>query len=128
MKRTILICLFFLITSCSSNDKYESINDQNIYNNNTLKDFELFNKAQEYISEKQFELALTQLDKIQVLFPSSVYASKSMLLDAYVNFLTKDYEKTRAIAENYKKYYPGSDDLVYANYLEAMTYYVSIKC
>ena len=50
-----------------------------------------------------------------------------MLVKAYINFLNKDYEKTRAIAEMYKKYYPGSKDIVYANYLDAMTYYVLIK-
>ena len=27
----------------------------------------------------------------------------------------------------YKNHYPGSEDIVYANYLEAMTYYVSMK-
>jgi outer membrane protein assembly factor BamD len=50
-----------------------------------------------------------------------------MLITAYIHFLDEEYEKTRAIAESYKKYYPGSKDRVYANYLEAMTYYVLIK-
>jgi len=72
-------------------------------------------------------LALIELDKLEVLFPSSKYASKGMLVTAYVHFLDEEYEKTRAIAESYKKYYPGSKDRVYANYLEAMTYYVLIK-
>lgn len=74
-----------------------------------------------------FERALIELDKIEVLYPSSKYANKSILLRAYINFIKKDYEKTRALSENYKKYFPGSDDIVYANYLEAMTYYVLIK-
>ena len=50
-----------------------------------------------------------------------------MLFSAYIHFILKDYEKARAIAENYTKYYPGSDDIVYASYLDAMTYYVTIK-
>tara|TARA_A100001011_G_scaffold265889_1_gene274851 strand:- start:34 stop:669 length:636 start_codon:yes stop_codon:yes gene_type:complete len=50
-----------------------------------------------------------------------------MLLSAYIYFLKKDYEKTRAIAQNFKKYYPGNKNIVYANYLDAMTYYVLIK-
>ena len=50
-----------------------------------------------------------------------------MLVSAYIYFLKKDYEKTRAIAESYKTYFPGSRDIVYANYLEAMTYYAVIK-
>ena len=79
------------------------------------------------ISSGELESALIELDKIEVLFPSSVYATKSILTRAYINFLLKDYEKTRAIAESFKIYYPGSEDIVYANYLEAMTYYVVMK-
>lgn len=127
MKKPILILLSFFIISCSSNDKDEYKNDQSVYENNTLKDFELFELANSYISSKQFELALIELDKLEVLFPSSPYASKSMLVTAYIHFLDKDYEKTRALAEMYKSYYPGSNDIVYANYLEAMTYYVLMK-
>ena len=127
MKKSILILLSFFIISCSSNDKDEYQNDQSVYENNTLKDFELFELANSYISSKQFELALIELDKLEVLYPSSPFASKSMLVTAYIHFLDKDYEKTRALAEMYKSYYPGSKDIVYANYLEAMTYYVLMK-
>ena len=127
MKKPILILLSFFIISCSINDKDEYKNDQSIYENNTLKDFELFELANKYINSKQFELALIELDKIEVLYPNSLYANKSMLVKAYIHFLKKDYEKTRAIADMYKNYYPGSENIVYANYLEAMTYYVLMK-
>jgi len=127
VKKSILILFVFLVISCSSNDNNEFINDQSLYDNNKYQDYELFEKAEENISNKQFDKALTQLDKIQVLFPSSRYSSKSMLLTAYIHFLKKDYEKTRALAENFKKYYPGNEDIVYANYLDAMTYYILIK-
>ena len=127
MKKPILILLSFFIISCSVNDKDEYKNDQSVYENNTLKDFELFELANNYISSKQFESALIQLDKLEVLYPSSPFASKGMLVTAYIHFLDKDYEKTRALAEMYKSYYPGSNDIVYANYLEAMTYYVLMK-
>ena len=127
MKKLILIILSILINSCTSNDKTEYNNDQSFYENNSLDDYELYNKANEYISSNQLELALIELDKIEVLYPTSSYAKKSILIKAYINFLKKDYEKTRALAEMYKSYYPGSKDIVYANYLEAMTYYVLIK-
>ena len=119
--------LFIIIISCSSNDKDEYEYDQSLYENNDLKDDELFNLANEYISSKQLDSALIELDKIEVLFPSSQFANKSMLVTAYIHFLKKDYEKTRAIAEMYRNYYPGSKDIVYANYLEAMTYFVTMK-
>ena len=124
-----LILLFFVsfFISCSSNDTSDFALDQNLYENNKLEDYELFEKSNTFISRNELDLALKELDKIDVLFPSSSYSKKGLLLSAYIYFLKKDYEKTRALAQNYKKYYPGNENIVYANYLEAMTYYVLIK-
>ena len=127
MYKAILIFISIFIISCSSNDKEDIISDQSLYENNLLEDYELYEKANDYIASDQLDLALIELDKLEVLFPSSRYASKGMLITAYIHFLDEEFEKTRAIAESYKKYYPGSKDRVYANYLEAMTYYVLIK-
>lgn len=127
MYKAILIFISIFIISCSSNDKEDIISDQSLYENNLLEDYELYEKVNDYIASDQLDLALIELDKLEVLFPSSKYASKGMLITAYIHFLDEEYEKTRAIAESYKKYYPGSKDRVYANYLEAMTYYVLIK-
>ena len=126
MKKLIPLILIILI-SCSSNDKDEIKNFQSLYENNSYQDFELFNLANNYIEINELDQALIELDKIEVLFPSSPYASKSILVSAYIHFLKKDYENTRVLAESFKSYYPGSKDIVYANYLEAMTYYVAIK-
>ncbi len=127
MYKLILSISAIIFISCSSDDTTVSNLEQNLYENNEFEDFELFEKANEFIAIDQLDLALVEIDKIDVLFPSSPYSNKGMLLAAYIHFLKKDYEKTRAIAENYKKYYPGSKDIVYANYLDAMTYFVLIK-
>ena len=127
MKLILSLLTLFIFVSCTSNDTSDFDLNQNLYENNKLEDFELFENANKFISQGEYDLALIELDKLEVLFPSSPYSNKGMLLNAYINFLKKDYEKTRALAENYKKYYPGSKDIVYANYLEAMTYYVLIK-
>ena len=127
MYKAILVSISIFIISCSSNDKEDIVSDQSLYENNLLEDYELYEKANNYIASNQLDLALIELDKLEVLFPSSKYASKGMLVTAYIHFLDEEYEKTRAIAESYKNYYPGSEDRVYANYLEAMTYYVLIK-
>lgn len=127
MLKLILIFVSSLFISCSPYVKDEVQNNQNLYKNNTLSDHELFENAKVFIANDQLDKALLDLDKIEVLFPSSEYANKSVLLTAYIHFLKKDYEKTRALSENYKIYYPGSVDIVYASYLEAMTYYVLIK-
>ena len=127
MHKLILSFLVIFFISCSSNDTTDFVLDQNLYEDNKLEDYELYEKSNAFISSNELDLALKELDKIDVLFPGSSYANKGMLLSAYIYFLKKDYEKTRAIAQNYKKYYPGNINIVYANYLDAMTYYVLIK-
>ena len=127
VKKSILTLLFIFIFSCSSNDKDEYEKDQSFYEDNNLNDFEIFELSKKYLNSDQYEMALIELDKIEVLYPSSPYAKKSLLVKAYINFLNRDYEKTRALAEIYKNFYPVSEDIVYANYLEAMTYYVLMK-
>tara|TARA_B100001093_G_C26815557_1_gene1009548 strand:+ start:786 stop:1652 length:867 start_codon:yes stop_codon:yes gene_type:complete len=127
VSKLILPFFFLILISCNSKDNTDSSLKQNIYENNQFQDNELFENANKYISTGELELALSELDKIDILFPSSYYAKKGMLLSAYIHFLNEDYEKTRAIAESYKRFYPGSKDIVYANYLDAMTYYTLIK-
>ena len=117
MKLILSLLILFIFVSCTSNDTSDFDLNQNLYENNKLEDFELFENANEFIIKGEYDLALIELDKLEVLFPSSPYSNKGMLLNAYIHFLKKDYEKTRALAENYKKYYPGSKDIVYANYL-----------
>ena len=126
MFKAILLTISILFISCSNNNENLDF-DEGIYENNLLDDYELFQRANKFISENLYDQALVELDKLEVIYPTSKYANKGMLVAAYIHFLRKDYEKTRAITENYKKYYPGSSDIVYANYLEAMTFYVLIK-
>ena len=127
MYKLILAIFVIFLISCSNDDTIELDLEQNLYENNILEDYELFENANTFISNRQLDEALIELDKLEVLFPNSLYANKGMLVTAYIYFLKKDYEKTRAIADSFKSYYPGSKDLVYANYLEAMTYYILIK-
>ena len=127
MYKLILSIFVIFISSCSKDDTTDLDLGQNLYDNNILEDYELFENANKFISNGQLDEALIEIDKIEVLFPSSKYSNKGVLLSAYIHFLKDDYEKTRAIAESFKKYYPASSDVVYANYLDAMTYYILIK-
>ena len=127
MFKLILIFFIFITISCSKDDDVSNNLNENLYNDNTSNDKELFEKANEYLKDEQYELALIELDKLEVLFPNSDFNKKGLLTSAYIYFLKDEYEKSRAISENYKKYYPGSNDMAYANYLEAMTYFIMIK-
>ena len=88
MKKSILTLLSIFIFSCYFNDKDEFKNDQSYYENNILNDYEIFELSNNFINTNQYELALIELDKIEVLYPSSPYAKKGMLVKAYINFFS----------------------------------------
>ena len=127
MKLILSLLILFVFISCSSNDKSDFDLNQNLYDKDSYDEIELYLNAKKFAKDRQYEMAFKELDLLELIFPSSQYISKGILLNAYIHFLNKDYEKSRALVENFKKYYPGNEDIVYANYLEAMTYYILIK-
>ena len=96
MKKTILILLSLLIISCSTNDKDEYQNDQSLYENNNLNDYQLFNLANEFISSNQLDLALIELDKLEEL--SAIEIANCILenpIHRGINFLSEIKRKEK---------------------------------
>ena len=58
MYKAILVSISIFIISCSSNDKEDIVSDQSLYENNLLEDYELYEKANNYIASNQLDLAL----------------------------------------------------------------------
>ena len=126
MTNKILILIFcLLVISC--NRATEVIEQPNEYENNIKEDYELFENANQELQSNNYKEAISELDKIQVFFPNSKYSAKARLMISYINFINGEYEKTKASTENFIKYYPGNEDIVYAYYLNAMTNYVQMK-
>ena len=119
----IVICL--LAVSCNRPTKV--IEESIKYENNIREDYELFENANQELRLKNYEEAISELDKIQIFFPNSKYSAKARLMISYINFINGEYEKTKASTESFIKYYPGNENVVYAYYLNAMTDYVLIK-
>ena len=126
MKFKILyIVLFLALFSCNKSNK---IKEKTLdYEQNIYTDIELYEKANTELNNDELEKAIDNFDRLEVLYPNSNYSSKARLLSAYIYFTKGEYEKTQAIAKSFIKYYPGNKGLAYAYYLEAMTYYVSMK-
>ena len=87
MLKLILIFFIFFTLSCSNNDEFNINESENLYIDNTSDDRELFAKSKEYIKKQQYELALIELDKLEVLFPNSEFNKRGLLTSAYIYFL-----------------------------------------
>ena len=123
--KILIILSFFLLLSCSKTTNIKENTSK--YDNNTKKDYELFDSANKFIKKENYNEAINELEKIEIFFPNSSYSAKSKLITSYLHFIQEDYEKTKAITENFIKYYPGNKDIIYAYYLDGMTDYVQIN-
>ena len=88
MIKSILIFLFLFILSCSSDDNDEYINDQSIYENNNLKDYELFKKANS--PKKMIKLGRKEIRRI--IKPCGLSPQKSKALFEPSKILIKDFK------------------------------------
>ena len=96
MNLILSLLTLFIFVSCTSNDTSDFELKQNLYENNKLEDFELFENANKFISQGEYDLALIELDKLEVLFPSSPYSNKGMLLNCLLYTSPSPRDRTRS--------------------------------
>ncbi len=127
MKRLLIIFFIFsfvFLNNCSKNKKIEIKNiEQDQIESQMIKAYQdgLFAfKNQSYIE------AAKKFNEAEILFPQSEWAPKSSLMAAYAYYYD-DYNN-RAISEllDFFKKYPNDQNISYAYYLLAMSYYNNI--
>ena len=64
--------------------------------------------------------------EIERLYPYSDWAQRALIMQAYSYHRDRDYPNSRAAAQRYLDFYPGEDDVAYAQYLLALSYYDQI--
>ncbi|MDF1620153.1 outer membrane protein assembly factor BamD [Pseudothioclava nitratireducens] len=70
--------------------------------------------------------ALRYFSEVERLYPYSEWAKRSLIMQAFAQHRSKDYEAARASAQRFLDTYPGDEDAAYAKYLLALSYYDQI--
>lgn len=70
--------------------------------------------------------AKLHFEEVERQHPFSKWARRAMLMQAYANYRSTDYEQSIATAERFIGLHPGNDSTPYAYYLIAMNYYDQI--
>ena len=114
------ILLIIALTSCSKNIEKESIiNEKNL----ELQVYEAYTLGLESLEKGDALYAAKKFNEAEVLFPQSVWAPKAALMAAY-SYYSQDYLKDAiAETERFFKVYPKNENLDYAYYLTAVSYY-----
>ena len=127
MKKLLLIFFLFgflFINNCSKNKKVEILNiEEDQIEGQMIKAYQ---EGVDAFKDKLYLDAAKKFNEAEILFPQSVWASRSSLMAAYAYYYD-DYNN-RAISEliNFFKKYPNDPNMSYAHYLLAMSYYNKI--
>ena len=70
--------------------------------------------------------ALHYFQEVQRLYPYTQWAQRALIMEAYTDHKTRQYEDARTAAQRYLDLYPGAEDAAYAQYLLALSYYDQI--
>tara|TARA_Y100000389_G_C17353370_1_gene459719 strand:- start:20 stop:859 length:840 start_codon:yes stop_codon:yes gene_type:complete len=124
-KKIIIILFFFVLVSCVNNVEKEAIK---VVSDNDLESemIEAYNEGIEALRSGDNFYASKKFNEAEFLFPQSEWAPKALLMSAYANWSQQYYSNSISELERFIEIYPTNENLDYAYYLMAMSYYESI--
>ena len=122
-KLGILFLLLSLISCAKNKEEISQIKEID-------QEAELINTYGEGIKaleQRDYFFATKKFLESELLFPQSVWASKSLLMASYSKYMNDDYSAAKDSLERFIKIYPENKNRVYAEYLLGMCYYETIE-
>ena len=118
-----IILIFLFSFSCSKQEiKKSVINEKSL----DLQVLEAYKEGKESLEQGDVLFAAKKFNEAEILYPQSEWAPKSALMAAYSYYIQDYYGDAIAELLRFKKVYPKSKNLDYANYLLAICYYEQI--
>jgi len=124
-KKLLIIFCFYALVSCVNNSEKEFT--KTILNNDLESEMiEAYNDGIVALKLGDIQYASKKFNEAEILFPQSDWASKALLMSAYAYWSQQYYSSSISELERFIKVYPTNQNLDYAYYLLAMSYYESI--
>jgi len=86
----------------------------------------IYNSGMDSMEKNDLAKARLFFQEVERQHPFSKWARRSMLMTAYANYLSADYEEAISTAQRFISLHPGNESTPYAYYLVAMSYYDQI--
>ena len=122
MLRFISFIFLIFLSTCGSPEK--KVVDQSL--SNTEQAIKVYKEGLEAIEKGDYFFAGKKFEEAEILLPQSDWAAKSALMVGNCFYSMNFYRDAISSLERFTKTYPASEDLDYANYLIAISYYEQI--
>lgn len=119
----LIIGLIILLTSCSKEVKKESVIIEKKLGSQAI---EAFNEGKKALEEGDSLFAAKKFNEVEILFPQSDLAPRSLLMAAYAYYFQDYYQDAVAELKRFLRIYPLHENIDYAYYLLAISYYEQI--
>lgn len=121
--RPILLALAVLaplaLTGCSSNE------DEVPYVERPPE--QIYNEASAAMEAKRYKEAAKLFDEVERQHPYSTWATKAQLMAAFSHYQDLKYDDAIIALDRFIQLHPGNDQIAYAYYLKALSYYEQIS-
>jgi len=119
----LLPILLLMLTSCSNDEKKISIiNNENI----ELQMIDAYKEGKKAFDGGDFIFASKKFNEVEILYPQSIWAPKSILMSSYSYYSGNYYNDGIYELKRFIKTYPKHKDIDYAYFLLASCYYETI--
>jgi len=88
---------------------------------------ELYNAAAAALDNEEYEEATRLFEEVERQHPYSQWATKAQLMAAYAAYEGDNYDDAILALDRFIELHPGSEDIDYAYYLKALSYYEQIS-
>jgi len=110
-----------LLSACSSSSKKDG-------KEQTSKPVEeLYNEAADALEDENYQQATRLFEEVERQHPYSKWATKAQLMAAYSAYEDDRYDEAILALDRFIELHPGNEDIDYAYYLKALSYYEQIS-
>jgi outer membrane protein assembly factor BamD len=88
---------------------------------------EMYNEAASALDNKEYIKAARLFSEVERIHPYSKWATKAQLMGAYASYKDDKYDDAIIALDRFIDLHPGSEDIDYAYYLKALSYYEQIS-
>jgi outer membrane protein assembly factor BamD len=87
---------------------------------------QLYKQGEQVLTTKGPKDSLVYFQDVERLYPYTEWAKRALIMQAFTLHKSRSYEESRVAAQRYIDFYPAGEDIAYAHYLLALSYYDQI--
>jgi outer membrane protein assembly factor BamD len=118
MRFILPLFLLFFLAACETDDKADAYVERPVG--------DLYNTAQDKMEKGDYVSAAKDFEEVDRQHPYSEWATRAQLQAAYAYYQDREYEKAQATLDRFIQIHPGNENVAYAYYIRALTYYEQI--